>query len=238
MIRRGKKFTPDTGISVEALGSLGYRTRSYKRRPKGWKPAAVVVHQPGNGTLMRNYTNSGLTPYEAAVRIYTQNLTVGEHYVVGQEEGEITQICPEEFSAWHVGSKGAEAYKAPLHEWAKGRYLWWSRRWPELLTPYQLGLGRLWEGGSCNANTIGIVVAPKPGGFFRAWSPHAMQNLRSLVFDICMRNELPICPNTIISHSDAHPLARTVHKSKDIVGRPWDPGPVQWDINKLLEIKP
>ncbi|MFT3924415.1 MAG: N-acetylmuramoyl-L-alanine amidase [Myxococcales bacterium] len=132
-----------------------------------------------------------------------------------------SRICSEKLGAFHVGTKGGDAYE---HEdWLEVKYEWWAERWPGFSSPRDLAGGRLWDHQSCNANTIGIEVVPPFDDAAEAWSPACWATLRNLVLDITSRHGIPMKREYVVTHSDAHPVARTNDK-----GNPWDPGVRQW----------
>jgi hypothetical protein len=214
--------------SVEAsefVESLGSRTGTYKQRAKA---LAIVIHTTGSGPVVRWRKEQGkpgkeqATPFLTAVhRTYRAIMAAGPHYVVGQA-GECVQVCAERLAAWHVGSDDSAAYVRP--QWLEARYEWWAERWPELTSPTQLADGRLWAGGSCNINTIGIEVVPPAADVRASWSQACWTRLERLVRDIASRHGIPMRREYIVTHSDAHPVARTDNR-----GEPWDPGSGQWD---------
>jgi len=179
------------------------------------------------------------TPFLAALWIYATVMDAGPHVVVGQR-GEVARLAPDDVCAWHVGGKGSRPYsRRSWALYAAARYGWWIARWPGLLTPHALGSGRLWAPyeappalsraglvsrwarGSCNANTLGVeVVPPLDGG---PWYDAAWEALVGVLRDWRDAHGLVLARETVVSHSDAHPLARTRRS-----GQPWDPPPGQW----------
>jgi hypothetical protein len=214
-------------------------------------PCAVVHHTTGAGPVNRATKpewawwrsrwgiRDGDT-LQAAVVVYAKISPASPHYVIGQN-GQIVQLVPESHAAWHVGGAGSRPYFTEEQRWPfRGRYDWWRKRWPGLLSPRELAGGHLWDPsvteptlemairsrlaiGSCNANSLGIeVVAPAtdPQG---PWSTDAWMALTRLTLDICDRHKIPVARECVISHSDCHPLNRTTSR-----GTPWDPSPAAW----------
>lgn len=179
---------------------------------------AIVVHTTGYGPIRRwaaapdRYPG----PYDAALHIYRKIMRAGPHFVIGQC-GECVQTAPEDLAAWHIGSRGARAYrKAP-------RTPWWAESWPEYETPRDLAGGRLWEGWSANTMTLGIEVVPPRDNVRGPWSLACMDALDSLIWSLSDDWKIPRARGHVITHADAHPHDRTRR------GRPWDPSPVAWD---------
>jgi hypothetical protein len=217
-------MSKDSSVASAFVESLGSRKKKYKPRAT---VRAVVVHTTGNGPLKRWRAEQNIpgkaqpTPFLTAVqRTYRQINVNGPHYVVGQE-GECIQVCSEKLAAFHVGSEGGSLYER--EDWLEVKYEWWAERWPGVDTPRALAGGRLWENGSCNANTIGIEVVPPRDDASGAWSPACWDTLHRLVLDITTRHGIPMEPEYVVTHSDAHPMSRTTDK-----GDPWDPGARQW----------
>jgi hypothetical protein len=219
-----KTFAPGSPTAQQVVPSLGYRDGSYKER--GGPVSAIVVHTTGGGPVRRfedakERTKFGYTsPFDAGVRIYRDLMDAGPHYVVGQLKGEVAQVAPENVIAWHVGSSGAHIYDRK--SWSTTATKWWPVRWAPLKSPFELAGGKLWSGGSCNTNTVGIEVVPPAKDVRGAWSDEAWATLVALVSDIAKRHGVPVDKTHIVTHSDAHPLARSA------AGKPWDPPPKQW----------
>lgn len=244
-------FMPDAGNRLvrNITHSRGfvkgiYVERDLIRNP----PVAVVVHTTGAGPVKRWRASKGngvprwKTPFECALWIYGNIMKEGPHYVVGQNKGEIAQICPERFCAWHVGGVGAKPYGSPLDTWCDIKkhpeLRWWRERWPSLTSPRDLGDCRIWQPytehpgmwvklhsrhGSANANTIGIEVVPHDIETRLPWSADCWRNVSRLIIDVCGRHFIPIARTRVVSHSDVHPIARTRN------GLPWDPSNEQWN---------
>ena len=231
-------MTPDTHLpDVAFRPSLGYRRKAYEPRLR--KPAAIVVHTTGAGPVNRVHAEkfkrwrrrTGITdPFEAALWVYA-NMRAGPHYVIGQE-GHIAQVCPEDLCAWHVGGKHGRTYDGVQWFGRQQRYQWWFERWRGHTSPKDLAGGKLWtqygaqtglrvawaaRGGSVNANTIGIEVVPPDPDTRGPWSVAAWESLSNLTSEICMRRNIAATRDTIITHSDANPIARTTPG-----GSPWD----------------
>lgn len=216
--------------------SLGSRKR-YRDRVPGEEVAAIVVHTTGSGPLKR-FKRDGLkrgwrSPFDAALHLYCELMAEGPHYVIG-EHGELAQVAREEQVAWHVGANGGASYAR--ESWAS-KYPWWAVRFPGLRSPRELASGRLWlpplggswgsrwlaRAGSPNARTIGVEVVPPAAGGRLAWSAATWATLAELVRGVTARHAVPRDRMHIITHSDAHPIARTTSS-----GVPWDPPPSQW----------
>lgn len=215
---------------MDYIPSLGVKQGLYAKRKRAH---AVVVHTTGVGILTK-WKNSGklhkeATPFETAIRVYTRQMTAGPHYIVCGDTGRAIQVCPLDLAAHHVGAAKSGPYWHP--GWSKGTATaWWSKRWQGLSSPIDLAGGKLWDGKSCNKSTVGIEVVPaltRPRG---AWSPATWATLRTLIDDKCAECAIPKEREFVVSHSDAHPLARSAK------GLPWDPSPEQWDFGKLVSV--
>jgi hypothetical protein len=214
-------------------------------------PSAIVVHTAGAGVVNRatkpewawwraKWGVRDGDALQATAVVYSKISDACGHYVIGQD-GKILQLVPESHSAWHVGGKGSRPYFTNEGRCLNDpRFDWWRFRWPSLRTPRELGGGFLWEPsvtvppldvklrsrfaiGSCNANSLGVEVVPPIDDPQGPWSADAWLSLTRLVLDICDRHRIAIARETVISHSDAHPLERTTSR-----GKPWDPSPEQW----------
>ncbi len=219
-------------------------------------PCAVVVHTTGSGPATRAtspkfavWRSKHRIAYGdalgAALAVYGHIMPASPHYVIGQD-GTTVQLVPESHAAHHVGAHNSRAYFTRPADWDRGtKFAWWRARWPGMESPRNLGGGRLWEPptvppgllrlaregfpiGSCNINTIGIEVVAPVAAPTAPWSAEAWHSLARLVLDVCARYELPVRRDRVISHSDAHPLARTTP-----AGKPWDPGLAQWSWERL-----
>jgi hypothetical protein len=238
-------------------GGLAHRRGKLQKATRA--PVAVVVHTTGPGPG-RRATDSGQELWRrkhsirfgdalhAAGVIYTEIMEPGPHYVIGQD-GRILQFVPESYAAWHVGGAGSRPYfTRPDTCLGASQFDWWRKRWPAMKTPRDLAGGHLWDPadehlpwvdrlragmplGSCNINTIGIEVVPQTHNAQGPWREPAWESLVRLVLDICQRHQIPVVKECVISHSDAHPLART-----NALGRPWDPGIAQWSWDRFATI--
>lgn len=233
-------FRPDSPIATEYRAGLGVKHHDVKARGK---PLAIVIHDTSAGPAVR--VNPSLdragkftewrqrwptrrTPFEAAAWVYELASPYSGHYLVGAE-GECIQLVPEQLAAQHVGGAGSNLYRLPAFAWAKKEHAWWRTRWPGLSSPRALAGGRLWAGGSCNANTIGIEVSPDRDNPEGPWSDAAWDKLAALVEDIAHRHGIPIEREFIVTHSDAHPRSRTVRSQAS------DPSPAQWAWDQLAD---
>ncbi len=233
---------------------LGLGYRSGKLRECHYAPAAIVIHTTGRGPIERATADkfeawrrrcdvADGDALHAAVTLYTRVMDASGHYVIGQD-GTIVQLVPESHAAWHVGGAGSRPYfNAPTTWWHATKCGWWRERWPDCDSPRDLAGGKLWREpyttaslahriksgfalGTCNENTIGIeVVGSGP------WSAEAWHALAALVVDIGQRRGLELRRDTVISHSDAHPLTRTTHG-----GRPWDPSDLTWSWDRMQRV--
>ncbi len=226
-----KKFIPDPDASLRTLEvpGRGY-VRGKLQRFERSSYSAIVVHTTGLGVL-KKAKRWDVDPFEATLRVFSRQIDTSGHYVIGQSRGQIAQVVPEEIPAWHVGGKASRKYNR-ARWWTSSSVAWWRERWPQFFTPRDLGGGTLWgaPGGrmSCNANTIGIEVVPPEGN--GPWSDDCWASLVGLCRDISGRRELELSLETVISHSDAHPFARSAR------GKPWDPSPRQWSYMRFAEV--
>lgn len=228
-------FGPDSSIVPVAAPGRGYKRGKYQPRRSY---SAIVVHTTGRG-ILKKAKRWGVSPIEAAARVYGAQMDAGAHYVICGLTGAAIQTCPEELAAWHVGSKGSKPYGRP--NWARSTWWkrtrgkkveWWSNRWPGFQSPHELAYGELWAPNakgrpSCNANTIGIEVIPNAKHPSGVWTNAAWIKLIQLCQDIRWRRSIHFRRETILSHSDAHPLARTARN------RPWDPPGEIWTYEEF-----
>lgn len=163
--------------------------------------------------------------FSEALWAFTEATPDSGHYLVGQERGAVVQVVPEDLVARHVGSAKARGYAR--RAWCRPGLEWWRERWPRLSDPRGLMGGHLWDGWSCNENTVGIEVAPPVEDPSGPWSPECWLNLGDLVAELALAHGFPFSRDYIVTHSDAHPRARSAR------GKPWDPGPRQWSWTKL-----
>jgi hypothetical protein len=227
-------FEADTTLSTITTPGLGYRREKLQRYERA-SYSAIVVHTTGRG-VHKKAERWGVDPFIAALRVFTLQVDASGHYLIGQH-GQLAQVVPEETPAWHVGQKNHRKYmlarwqKRRTRWWQKGGMDWWRERWPQYVTPFELARGQLWAPSpttgkpSCNANAIGIEVVPPPDN--GAWSSLCWGTLCKLCANISERREIPLSLETVLSHSDAHPFARTAR------GRPWDPAPQQWSYDRF-----
>lgn len=200
------------------------------RRESAW-PEARVQETYGR-TIPQFQTRSGSipkpTPLDTALRVYSQLMDAGPHFVVDQA-GNIRQTCPLYYAAWHVGSNQSYAY------WAKNtirrdrKYDWWRERYSSLESPAELAGGYLWLGGQANPNTVGIEVVPPvddPRGI-GPWSTPCWIALTQLFRKLHSALSIPLDRYHIFGHADAHPHSRTAK------GLPWDPSPSQFNPQAL-----
>lgn len=240
---------------AEMHPSLGYRKRKFEPRMR--EPVAIVVHTTGGGIARRLKepqfakwrANVGFPrdTFECAIRVYQSVSEACGGYAVGQERGQIAQLVPDGECAWHVGGKLGAIYRHPRARWMTPNERWWGERFPGLESPRQLADGELWQkyghstslrvmwnqflgGGSVNANTIGIEVAcplEQPAG---EWSDAAWENLAELIADIGNRYSIPIDRHHVMSHAEAHPIARSAN------GKPWDTNEHQFTWRRFAEV--
>ncbi len=118
-----------------------------------------------------------------------------------------------------------------LPRWRK--YDWWSDRWPEYTSPFELAYGELWtsEGWkrSCNTNTIGIEVIPPKDDPKGPLSDACWNSIVLLTQGIGQRRKIQLARETVITHSDAHPVSRTNKFG------PWDLAPKQFTFELFAE---
>lgn len=227
-------MTPDSEVATEYVQSLGHRRGVMGERKSH---SAIVVHTTGSGPIARWRRQAArfgeATPFETAIRIYRTIMDDAPHYVVGQG-GECVQVTPEESAARHVGARDSHVYAAT--DWhAARKYAWWRARFPGIRSPRELAGGWLWADGSCNAHTDAIEVVPPVDDPRAPWSDACWLTLRRLVHDLSERHSIPVTREHVVTHSDAHPWARTTD-----AGAPWDPGIRQWpgwaDVAPRLQV--
>lgn len=222
---------------IERQWSLGFTSGKLERRER-W-PTANIIHTTGSGpyTLWRDNPEKFSSPFDAALHLYTRVMSASGHFLVGQQSRQIVQLCPIDCVAWHVGSLGYK--RNPLRYkrrwWKTGRARWWPNRFPHLDSPLDLCGGLVWlppgpsDRPSCNYNTIGIEVAPPERGARETWSDECWANLVALIRLLSITYNIPVLRETVLSHSEVHPLPRST-----MAGRPWDPGPKQWNRERWL----
>jgi hypothetical protein len=208
-------------------------TRLKVLRPRKVQPRGIVIHTTGAGPWNRwqEHPDTFGNPYAAARYVYERISKEAPHYLVDGEWGIVCKLVDPMTVAWHVGSAGAWKYKLP--GWAKpypSGLSWFRERFPGCRSPRDLLGGSLWRDGSANELTIGIEVAPPRAGAREAWTPAAWSALRMMVRHLGDKYGIPLDPYHVITHSDAHPLARVTK-----AGLPWDPGPSQWKFGEAVE---
>lgn len=196
-------FSPDSYVAAFVSPSRGYRRGKYSERRS---VAAYVVHTTGSGILRRwkaqGKRHGEATPFETALRVYGRLMDASPHYVVGQQEGQVAQVCPEHLAAWHVGSRNYRRYSRWKHPLRSSRYHWWRKEFPLLESPVELLDGRLWNGGSVNSNTLGVECVPPLDG---EWSDAFYRNLQELLQELDERHQA----TWAVTHSVADPVGRT-----------------------------
>lgn len=227
---------PESAVAGHFVPSIGTKAGVYAPRKR--PPVAVIIHTTGSGPVDRVkhprfggwrkvWPQFATSPFEAAKWTYMYSMRSGPHYLIGQSEGEIVQLAREGVAAWHVGSAKGKWYKLPKFAWCDKNSKWWQARFPELKSPADLAKGRLWEGWSCNNNSIGIEVSPPLDDPRAPWSDAAWKMLTELCTDIAVRHNIPLVKTHILSHSDSHPRTRSAK------GKPWDPGERQWTFEEF-----
>lgn len=226
-------FPPSSALVDRVAPGQGYRRDLLELRSH--PPAAIVVHTTGAGPVTRFEDGSQRTrhgwkcPGDAAAWIYGNVMDFSAHYVIDGEGGQLVQIVPEDHIAQHVGHSEYASFMRG--SWSTRETAWWFERWPGKKSPLELAGGKLWTGGSCNRNTIGIEVAPRPGDPRGGWTDAAWDRLVKLLREVGGRYGIPLDREHVISHSDATP-----HSRSTAAGVPWDPGHSQWSP-ELLEHK-
>jgi len=233
--RQKMLLRPESPLAQAYEPSLGERRGFYGVRSR--VPAAVVIHTTGSGPVQRvsasrfaawraKWPKYAEDPFDAARWIFQYAMKSGPHYLVAQS-GRCLQLAREKSVAWHVGSRGGRWYRLPRGMWHNKNTRWWKDRFPKIDSPYKLAGGKLWLGGSCNANTIGIEVVPPIGNPRGKWSSACWDTVTLLTTDLCVRYDIPMAKNRILSHSDCHPRSRSAR------GQPWDPGYDQWSFEEF-----
>jgi hypothetical protein len=227
-------YEADSALVTRREDGLGYRSGAYGERREY---AATISHIVGSGVLERYLDGwrpawAGLGPdstiLDVAVALYIGVMEAGPHYLV--HEGEVVQLCPERLAAWHCGSEDAEQYRRP--DWARGAYYqgepvdvrWWPQSWG-LRSPLDLAGGALWgRDGELSANdgSVGIEILWPHDEARAAPSARTWQTWAELVRDVHRRRAIKLNTHRVVSHSDAHPAARSSG------GEPWDPPPDLW----------
>ena len=187
----------------------GYEKGVYKKRELS-QIAGIVYHSTGPGPNRRHEVNPVRhpSPFEAAKYIYEKLTKAGPHYLIDQE-GRVEQMCPLEYAAWHTGSRKSWNYRSKWSRWAKNpKYDWWFQRFPTLISPNELMSGNLWRGKSANNNTIGIEIIP-PEKVNAPFSNQCLDTLIEFSKKLSCRFGFPYDKYHVISHCEAHPLART-----------------------------
>lgn len=210
--------SPHGPVLTEA--ARGYAEQLYKYRDT---PSGIIIHTTGSGPWRRWYNAQQRysSPHDAARFVYRRISKNSPHFVVCGETGNVAQLVPLEFAAWHTAGAGMG--------WRYSRRAfqnlpeWWRERWPELRGPGDLLDGRLWRQGTANRLTIGIEVSPPFDHPRGSWTRKAWRSLTWLVQYLAGDVGFPVDPFHVFSHSDANPRTRTTAN-----GRPWDPGYNQW----------
>lgn len=205
---------------IREIEALGLRQGKYK--PRKGKVAGVVIHTTGAGPWKRWHGNPTkyCFPSDAAVHVYRAVMPYSGHFVVCGETGRITQVCPTDRVALHVGSKGGYKYRWP-HWYRLADVAWWQSRWPDLHSPRGLMGGQAWAPRP-NARTVGIEVAPPVSGPRDEWTPAAWNSLAWLCNQLADQYDIPRTKYNFVGHSDVHPFARSAK------GLPWDPNGYQF----------
>lgn len=224
-----RTFPRDTELEHAIVSpGLGFKRGKLQRFERS-SYSAIVVHTTGMG-IHRKAKRLGLDPFGTTLKVFSQQTDASGHYVVGQA-GQVAQIIPENIPAWHVGGKNSKKYNR-ARWWEKPQVAWWRERWPQFYTPRDLAGGRLWglsdERFTCNGNTVGIEVVPPPDN--GPWSAACWRTLGKLCWDISGRRDIALALETVLSHSDAHPFARSAK------GKPWDPNPEQWSYERFAAV--
>lgn len=244
-------FEADSPLVDVVEPSLGYRREKYEPRTR---PAvAFIVHTTGSGPLRRAREGQFADPFEAALAIYRGMMNAGPHYVLeGDSRARLAQVCPEDRCAWAVGGRGGGAYRLPYERWGRLDTLWWGEEFLHLESPRQLAGGLLWRPydapkgwrdklraaaskarwwawlarGSVNANVVHLEVTPPSSGARDPWSAQTWARFVELVGDVAQRHTFQLRRETVLSHSEAHPRARSRKTAGG--GEGWDPSPEQW----------
>lgn len=222
-----KTFEPDSELVTAVVPARGWERGKFgPRREYG----ATVTHITGAGPLKRMTEDrfarwrrrhiadeECITLGGAAALIYATVMDAAAHYVVGPD-ADIYQTAPEDCAAWHVGRKGSRVYEKT--HWLDERTEWWMDRWEVYgyASPLDLAEGRLWGPGPYSANGGG-VGAEMVWPYDRARTPptdRQWQAWAMLIRDIHRRRGIPLTVEHTVTHSDAHPRARTR------AGAPWD----------------
>ena len=217
-------------------------------KPRTAPIRGVIIHEPGSGLWRRwkrdnnppnpwstlsNYdlTTWGwdewkrrrgqeTTPFETALRVYSSIYDNSPHFVVCGETGQVAQCVPVNLGANHCSGTKSSYYRRT--SW-KATRKWWLERWPALNSPRDFLDGNLWGHGEyAIQNTIGIEVCPRTGGNELPWTDAGWRGLKDLIQLLVQTYHFPFDPHHIITHSDAHPLMRTVK------GKPTDVAPEKW----------
>lgn len=235
-------FEADSPLVTRVVESLGYRRDQYEERREY---GAVTSHVCGAGILRRYEEGwrpswAGLdqdsTLLDVAAAVYASIMDASGHYLV--YETDVVQLVPEGLAAWHVGSREAAQYQA--EDWVRrarmdGEHVvvdWWPERHPDIRSPLELAGGRLWgEELSANRGSVGLEIVWPHDEARTPPSETTMATWARLVRDICERRGVPLdLWHACITHSDAHPAARSTG------GHPWDPPDDWWSPEWAAEL--
>jgi len=238
----GVAHSPGLGLR---RGKLAFRTVDQITR--------FVVHHTGVGVLKRfkrdKHRFGWGSPTDAAVHVYTRIMNAAGHYVVGYQ-GEVVQIVPDDFAAWHAGygsqrrsSRMADKFTRLWYDrrdsrkeprwfaWNKRRYEWWQDRWYNTkgYTSPTAWFPKL----RVNDHSLGIELVSTPG---HEPFPHSQlyggplgPGLVGLVERLSSEYAISVDKDHVLTHSDVVPLARTTKS-----GRPWDPPPEKYSFQEVF----
>jgi hypothetical protein len=206
----------------------GLSTRKGLLRKRTRPAVAYILHTTGVGPYRRVRSGQFKTILEAVLHVYAKIMKASPHVVIAPD-GTIAEVTPHDLCAWHVGGKGAKAYRKI--NWATPRIRWWRSRFFEYQSPFEFCDGKLWQpydnvkqyrvkdkirswwymkGASCNANTRGIeFIPPDPKKAGAAITLEQLDSAAKVLRYWSHLDGIPLNRETIFTHSEVHPLSRT-----------------------------
>ena len=170
---------------------------AYQHRLRKSPPTCYVLH------------NTGSDKTKEAIDYYRTNKHgITPHFAVAPD-GEIYHLVDISRIAYHVAVSD-EQRSAYAGDWAKSPPAWWRERWPTVRSPLDLATGL-----APNGTSIGVELIGHGGKHTEA----QYVTLVRLLLDLRRDGGPLISRETLLSHSDVNPLARSNSRG------PTDPGP-------------